>query len=277
MGDGGTDVIDVIRQQFTPEMNVNDRLNKAREFLQILCLKIMGDKGMFEDVAFLGGTALRVLFDLRRFSEDMDFSLIPGKKLELNKIQDLFYAGFKSYGIPAEIKSQSKNAVQSVWLKFPAILKDLNISPLAGQKLSIKWDTDTNPPKGAVLAHAIINKFFMFRVVHYDLPSLFAGKLHACLFRNYAKGRDWYDFVWYVSKKIRPNLVLLQNAIKQTEGKEIHLTEPELTGFLLARIEKVNFDHMKQDVERFVEDIGELSIFDKDAIAQAVRMAYEFK
>jgi len=159
-------------------------------------------------------------------------------------------------------------------LEFPGILKDLGLSPLKDEKLAIKWDVDTNPPPGAVPVSGMLNKYFTFRIVHYDLPSLFAGKLHACRFRNYTKGRDWYDFIWYVSKKVRPNIALLQNAVQQTEKKDLALDESGLGDFLIQCMERVDFKVLRQDVERFLEDPAELSIFDPAAIAQTIRTNY---
>jgi hypothetical protein len=158
--------------------------------------------------------------------------------------------------------------------KFPGLLKELGLSALKDEKLAIKWDVDTNPPQGGVSVSGMMSRYFTFRVVHYDLPSLFAEKLHACLFRKYAKGRDWYDFIWYVSKKIRPNLLLLQNAVRQTEKKTLEIDNADLAGFLIKSIEDVDFKKMRKDVERFLEDPAELSIFDRDSIAQTIRNNY---
>ncbi len=243
--------------------------------MQALCLKIMSEKGVFDRVAFLGGTALRMLFQLRRFSEDLDFSVLKPSELDVAALSEEFLRGFRLYGFEAETKVKAVGAVRSMMLKFPGLLKELGLSPLKDEKLAIKWDVDTNPPQGGAPVSGMMNKYFAFRVVHYDLPSLFAGKLHACFFRDYPKGRDWYDFIWYVSKKVRPNLVLFKNAVLQTEKKEIDIEEAGLADFLIKSMERVNLKAMGKDVERFLEDSAELSIFDPAAIVQTIRNNYE--
>ena len=267
-------MIDVIKQQFTDAMPRHVRLNKTREFMQTLCLKIMSERGSFDHVAFLGGTALRMLFQLRRFSEDLDFSVLRSGELDVPALSMEFVKTLRLYGFDAEVKVKAVGSVKSMMLKFPGLLKDLGLSPLKDEKLAIKWDVDTNPPQGAVPVSGMMNGYFTFRVVHYDLPSLFAGKLHACLFRNYIKGRDWYDFIWYVSKKVRPNLSLLKNAVLQTEKKDLEIDEAGLGDFLIESIKRVDFKALTKDVERFLEDPAELSIFDPEAIAQTIRNNY---
>ncbi len=267
-------MIDVIKQQFTEAMPRHVRLNKTREFMQALCLKIMSEKGAFDRVAFLGGTALRMMFQLRRFSEDLDFSVLKTGAMDVPALSLAFVKDFGLYGFQTEAKVSVTGAVHSVMLKFPGLLKELGLSALKDEKLAIKWDMDTNPPQGGVSVSGMMSKYFTFRMVHYDLPSLFAGKLHACLFRKYAKGRDWYDFIWYISKKVRPNLALFKNAVLQTEKKDLHVDQTVLGDFLLASIKKVDFKAMGKDVERFLEDPAELAIFDPVAIAQTIRNNY---
>ncbi len=267
-------MIDVIKQQFTETMPRHARLNKTREFLQALCLKIMSERGLFDRVAFLGGTALRMMFQLRRFSEDLDFSLLKAGDMDVTALSEEFIKDLRLYGFQTEAKVKAVGAVRSMMLKFPGLLRELGLSPLKDEKLAIKWDVDTNPPQGGVPVSGMMNRYFTFRVVHYDLPSLFAGKLHACLFRNYTKGRDWYDFIWYVSKKVRPNLTLLKNAVLQTEHKDLEIDEAGLSAFLIESIKRVDFKALGKDVERFLEDPAELSIFDPEAITQTIRNNY---
>ena len=267
-------MIDVIGQQFTEVMPRHVRLNKAREFMQALCLKIMSERGAFDRVAFLGGTALRMMFQLRRFSEDLDFSVLRAGDMDVQTLSVEFVKDLHLYGFEAEVKVKAVGAVRSMMLKFPGLLKELGLSALKDEKLSIKWDVDTNPPQGAVAVSGMMNKYFVFRFVHYDLPSLFAGKLHACLFRNYVKGRDWYDFIWYVSKGVRPNLTLLRNAVLQTEKKALEIDEAGLGDFLIKSLKQVDLKAVGKDVERFLEDPAELAIFDPATIAQTIKNNY---
>lgn len=267
-------MIDVIKQQFTETMPRHVRLNKAREFMQVVCLKSMGEMGMFDRVAFLGGTALRLMFQLRRFSEDLDFSVLKSGDMDVTFLSAEFVKRLRLYGFPVEAKTKSVGAVRSIMLKFPGLLKELGLSALKDEKLAIKWDVDTNPPQGGVPVGGMMSRYFTFRVLHYDLPSLFAGKLHACLFRNYVKGRDWYDFIWYVSKGVRPNVTLLKNAVLQTEKKDLEIDEAGLGEFLVKSVRRVDLKAVGKDVERFLEDPAEISIFDPDTIVQTIRNNY---
>jgi len=267
-------MIEVIQQQFKPDMPDELKLNLAREFLQILALKIMHDKHFFYNLAFTGGTALRILFNTKRFSEDLDFSLVEKKGYSFSEINSKLISEFRLYGLNTEIKPSEERTVHSVFLKFSGLLKLLGLSPLNGQKLAIKIEIDTNPPKGGILETTLINKTYVFPIVHFDLPSMFAAKLSACFYRKYTKGRDFYDFIWYISKKNMPNFLLLNNAIEQTQGHSPKIDESNFKNFLLENIEKIDFNLVKLDVERFLEDKTELGLFDLKIIKPTIERTY---
>ncbi len=263
-------MIEVFKQQFNKDMPAEEKLNRSRELLQIIVLKILHDKGIFNNLAFTGGTALRILFDLRRFSEDLDFSLVHKKGYDFSYINSELMRGFKLHGLNMESKPKTKTNVHSAFLKFSGLLKELGLSPLADQKLSVKIDIDTNPPAGGNIKNTPINKTFMLNIAHFDLPSMFATKLHACFYRKFTKGRDFYDFIWYLTNKIKPNYTLLNNAIKQTQGKNPKITENNINAFLLENIKRINFDLAKKDVERFLQDKSELKLFDFETMKNAI-------
>ena len=267
-------MIEVIKQQFKTGMSMNQKLNVAREFLQILSLKIMNEKKFFEQMAFVGGTSLRILYDLRRFSEDLDFSLTDKQKYNFDWISKELLKSFHLYGLPFEAKIKTEGNARSMMMKFTGLLKELGLSELPQQKLSIKLEVDTNPPSGWKLTNTIVNKIYMFNIAHYDLPSLYAGKLHACFYRKFTKGRDFYDFVWYVGKKVKPNFTLLNNAIKQTEGKDVGIDEENFKLFILENIKRIDFEHVKKDVEFFLEDKTELNFFDQKLIQETIESVY---
>jgi len=267
-------VIDVIKQQFKPGMGIQQKLNLTREFLQILTLKILNEKNFFEQIVFVGGTSLRILYDLRRFSEDLDFSLIGKGKYDFRKIHKSLSKEFDLYGLPFDAALHQQKTVHSMMLKFSGLLKELEISPMASQKLSIKLEIDTNPPAGWQLANTIISKVYTFNIVHYDLPSLYAGKLHACFYRKFTKGRDFYDFIWYLGKKVVPNFTLLNSAVAQTHGKNPGINKSNFRPYLLENIKRIDFVQAKKDVERFLEDKRELSLFDPKLIADTVMSVY---
>jgi len=267
-------MIDVIKQQFKPGMSAGEKLNVAREFLQILCLKVMSDRQMFDQCAFLGGTSLRVLYDLRRFSEDLDFSLINHKGYDFSDMNRQLIKAFGLYGLPMETRVRTQTNVHNLTMKFSGLPKELGLSGLAGEKLFIKLEVDVNPPAGWRVANTVVNRTYMFNIVHYDLPSLYAGKLHACLFRKYTKGRDIYDFVWYLGKKVKPNFELLNNAIRQTHHKDAGIDEGNFKKFLLDFVAKVDFGAAAKDVERFLEDKGELNLFDRRVLEDTIKSVY---
>lgn len=263
-------MIELLRQLFTPNMSHEEKINRTREFLQILALKIMYDKNYLNNLAFVGDTALRLLFKLRRFSEDLDFSLINKKGYSFIKINSQLEREFKLYGLNVEAKIKLERTVQNTFLKFSGLLKELGLSTLDKQKLSIKIEVDANPPQGWHTETTLINKIYLVNLTHFDLPSLYASKLHACFFRKYIKGRDFYDLVWYIGKGIKPNFTLLNNAIKQTEGYALKLSAQNFNGFLLSKLEKINFREVKKDVERFLEDRNELKLLQFNIIRKTL-------
>jgi len=267
-------MIDLIRQQLSKDMTDEEKLNRCREFIQLLCLKILDEHKRFESLAFTGGTALRVVFGVRRFSEDLDFSLVKKGDYSFSRMNEELLQGLALAGLQAESKPKAEKTVHSAMLKFSGVLKEIGLSPLQGQKLSIKVEVDTNPPKGGHVQSRIIQKGYVFNVTHFDMPSMFAGKLHACFYRPYLKGRDFYDFLWYMGNKVRPNFALLNDAIAQTQGKNPAINERNFRKFLLKGMEKVDFKEAKKDVERFLEDKSELRLFDAKLIKSRIEAVY---
>ena len=195
-------------------------LNRLREYLQAFVLRSFHDGEAFRHLAFVGGTALRFLHGLPRFSEDLDFSMVAGAENSgaawMGKVKrDLQLAGFQP-----EVTWNDRKLVHTGWVRVAGILYEAGLAAMPGQNLAIKVEIDTRPPAGARCERRIITRHLTFFLQHYDLPSLLAGKLHAVINRKYAKGRDWYDLVWYLSQRppVAPNPLLLQNALDQTHG-----------------------------------------------------------
>ncbi len=263
-------MIEVLSQYIKSEQSLESKINKLRELLQLLTLKIIQDSGYFANIAFVGGTALRVIYDLRRFSEDLDFSLIVNKGYDFRKIIAKLEQEFSLSNLELETKTNMGKTVHSGMLKFPNLMRRLGISNLTGQKLSIKLEIDSNPPAGWQIENTVINKVYLLNITHLSLSSLYATKLHACFFRKYAKGRDFYDLVWYLGKKLAPNYSLLNNAVKQTQGQDLKLSPKNIADFLLDRLSKVDFNIIKKDVERFLEDKSELALLNQKTISKAI-------
>ncbi len=196
-------------------------LNLLREYLQALVLRSFHEAEAFRSMAFVGGTALRFLHGLPRFSEDLDFSLeapehyYDGKAWMARVKRDLALAGFA-----AEVTWNDRKTVHTGWIRIAGLLHEAGLAGPPNQKLAIKVEIDTRPPAGATSERRIVTRHATFLLRFHDLPSLFAGKLHALLTRPYTKGRDWYDFAWYRSQRppIEPNVAMLQNALDQTQG-----------------------------------------------------------
>lgn len=195
-------------------------LNRLREYLQAFVLRSFHESEAFRPLAFVGGTALRFLHNLPRFSEDLDFSLVSaggyaGQEWMAKVKRDLTLAGFSP-----EVTWNDRKVVHTGWVRVAGLLHDAGLSAMPDEKLAIKVEIDTRPPDGAHMERRVVTRYVTFLLQHYDLPSLLAGKLHAVLTRKYAKGRDWYDLVWYLSQRppLFPNLALLQNALDQTQG-----------------------------------------------------------
>jgi len=261
-------MLDIIKAHLNDRISREEKIHLVREDLQVIILKVLYDLGMFRHLAFVGGTALRILFDLRRFSEDLDFSLIQKKGYNFNKFSRAIEYQLKKYRLSVDVRKSDLRVVQRAMFKFKDILVSLGLSDMREQKLSIGLEIDARPPGGWKTDISLISKVFVFTVTHYDLPSLYATKLHACFFRRYVKGRDFYDLVWYLGKKILPNFVLLNNAIAQTEDKRVIVTEENFEEFLLEKMAKIDFVKVRKDVQRFLVDKGELRLLNKDLIKE---------
>jgi len=268
-------MLDIIKRQIKLGLSEEEKVNQVREFLQIVILKIIYDLGLFKNIVFTGGTALRIIYGLRRYSEDLDFSLVNKKGYSFAHLG----TGLKKelvdhYGFEVDFKSKGEKIVHSIDLRFNNLLFDLGLSSHKSEKLYVKIEIDSNPPVGGKTGLSLVNRDFVFTVTHFDLPSLFATKLHACFFRKYTKGRDIYDLIWYLGKKTMPNFELLNNAVLQTTHKELGITQENLRDFLRDHIKKIDFSVAKKDVERFLVDKKELDLFKKDILLATIESKF---
>jgi len=231
-----------------------DKLNILREYLQAFVMRSLHESEAFTCLSFVGGTALRFAFDLPRFSEGLDFSLENPQTYEplrwLEKLKrDMTFAGFDT-----ALNWNDRKTVHTAWIKVAGLLKDAGLSAMANENLSIKLEIDSCPPTGAESVRTVINRHLMFAVRHHSLPSLMAGKIHALVTRKYSKGRDWYDLLWYLSRRpsTEPNLTLLQNALDQTQGPGA-FRAGDWREMLSEKAQDVNFPQILQDLEPFLE------------------------
>jgi len=234
-----------------------------REITQEIILANLGRTDFFRRAGFQGGTCLRIFHSLNRFSEDLDFALAePDLAFELSPYLEHLQRELEIYSYELEIDDRSKPemAVKKAFLKDEAVIKLLRLQyrPRTGpmRKLRIKLEVDTNPPLGASYQMPVMDYPFPTSVRIFDLPSLFAGKLHALLCRDYPKGRDWYDFIWYTARRTPINHELLSAALDQYGPWRGHAPETDNTWCaeeLRAKIEELDWHQARADVERFVK------------------------
>ena len=234
--------------------NPVQRLNLLREYVQAFILRSFHESEAAKSIAFVGGTALRFLENLPRFSEDLDFSLLSSESYEPVKWLDKLKRDLSLSGFESNIKWNDRKTVQTAWVRIPSILSESGLSGLPGQNLSIKIKVDTRPPAGADIRRTVITRHLTFVVSHYSIKSLMAGKIHALLTRPYCKGRDWYDLVWYRSHRppLEPNIPMLQNALNQTQGIGTMNAE-NWRKIIRSKLDNLDNNILIEDVRAFLE------------------------
>lgn len=252
-----------------------DRRNAIYEVMQQITLAGLYRGGFFDKAAFYGGTCLRIFHKLDRFSEDMDFSLLSHD--ESFNLEDYFPAiidEFSTLGRDVVITKKDKRnfgKVESAFLKDDTEVYDMAFQ--TEKSLKIKIEVDKNPPLNFQTEHKLLLHPFSFMTRCFILPDLYAGKMHALAFRswkNRVKGRDWYDFEWYVRNGIKLDFNHLQERIREFNG--IELNKEEFIRLLKEKIEDTNIDMVKQDVEPFVKNIDSLQIWSTDYFIQLTDM-----
>lgn len=246
--------------------------NLVREYLQARILETLQRQGAMLYLAFLGGTSLRFLFSLPRFSEDLDFALERGRdhydfRSYLRAIRSAFEA--ETYAI--EIKVSDRKVVHAAMVKFPGLLYELGLSPHPTETLSIKLEVDTNPPQGAGLSNTLVRRQnILLHLQHYNQASLLAGKLHALLQRPYLKGRDVYDLMWYLSDADwpAPNMILLNNALRQTGWTGDEVTEENWRMLVWERLQNASWQRVLSDVRPFLEREQDIAFLTPENLLQ---------
>ncbi|MFH1259644.1 MAG: nucleotidyl transferase AbiEii/AbiGii toxin family protein [Elusimicrobiota bacterium] len=259
---------DYLQRIINKNSSAQNNLNKIREYLQENFLYILYKKKFYTDLVFCGGTALRFLYKLKRFSEDLDFSLsIHAKNFDFLSLLKTVKNELIASGYNVEIKYSSAKNVNNAFLRFPKLLFEYNLSPHKEEKLSIKVEIDTNPPAGGQEEVSVYNGSYMFYLNHYNLESLFAGKIHALLSRKYTKGRDWYDLLWYRTKfkELEPNFVLLNAALEQTHPKHPEINKNNWKKEIIKVVENLDVKKIKNDVYRFLETPEEQELLTKES------------
>ena len=250
--------------------------NALREITQEVALSALSRTDFFKFAGFQGGTCLRIFYSLARFSEDLDFILKqPDKDFKLKPYLKSLEIEMQAYGYRLEVIDRSKadSAVKKGFLKDDSLGKVLSLERLKGvtnsRKIKIKLEVDTNPPRGSIFENKFLDFPFPFAATVQDLPSLFAGKNHALLCREYTKGRDWYDFLWYVSRKVSINFEFLSSALNQIgpwRGQGLVVDKLWYYQQMKQKICDVNWGEIKEELARFLkpEDVKTLKIWNEE-------------
>lgn len=253
----------------------NDRRNAIHEVMQEITLAGLYRNGFFEKAAFYGGTCLRIFHSMPRFSEDLDFSLVAkADSFNLKEYFPAIIAEFRALGREVVINKKEKSFsgdIESAFLK-----DDTEIYNLAFQSertIKVKIEVDTNPPLEFLTEQKLLLQPFSFMTRCFVLPDMFAGKIHALLFRNWktrVKGRDWYDFEWYIRNQIPLGFSHLQVRTRQLNGFE--MSKEDFIDRLKTRLNSTDIDLVKKDVSPFIQDEKSLEIWSNDYFLQLADM-----
>ena len=263
---------------------IYDKKNAVKEIMQEIVLCGLSRAGFFKEAAFYGGTALRIFYGLDRFSEDLDFSLMTeNKNFNLGLYFPLLEKEVRSYGLNVTITEKEKaheSNIRSAFLKGSTkehLLLFYADQPVAGipdtELIKIKFEVDVNPPRYAAFEHKYRLLPAPYEVNLYDAPSLFAGKIHAVICRAWksrVKGRDLYDYVFYLTRRTPVNLKHLRERLLQTAyiTEEVECTLDEVKKMLAERFEGIDYEQAKQDVEPFIRDTDSVRLWGADFFKQ---------
>lgn len=268
-------VFDQMMGRYTIQ-TVDDRTNALHEVMQQIALAGLYRGGFFNKAAFYGGTCLRIFHALPRFSEDLDFSLLqPDPNFTISDYFDAIVDEFKALGREVVISKKEKkkqSPVESAFLKDTTEIYNIHFQ--STPSIKIKIEVDLQPPLGFSTEPKLLLLPFSFMVPCYTLPGLFAGKMHAMLFRswnNSVKGRDWYDFEWYVRHSIPLGFEHFIKRAQQTHGYDSTFMTPTIFIELLKkRILETDINLVKNDVQPFIKDSSEIAIWSTDYFLQLV-------
>lgn len=261
--------------EYNPQ-NEEESLAAMREIMQEIALAALSRTDFFKKAAFYGGTALRIFYGLDRYSEDLDFSLLKSDpSFSLTPYFSAITSEFEAMGMQVTIREKDKRIkpqVDSAFLKSETIWQELVLEDVVKQHgissnktIKIKIEIDRIPPLRFETEEKLLIKPFSFYTNCLTLPNLFAGKLHALLFRkwkNRVKGRDWYDMEWYIRKGVPLNIKhFLNRAIETGDWNKTTISQEEILALLNEKITSVTFPAVKEDVRKFIQDSKKLDIW----------------
>jgi predicted nucleotidyltransferase component of viral defense system len=265
-------------EEYNPQ-NEEEILSALREIMQEITLAGLSRTDFFEKAAFYGGTALRIFYGLDRYSEDLDFSLLkPDSNFSIGPYFKAVLDEFKSLGLTVSIKEKKKTkqtAIDSAFLKVETIWQEIVLEDIiketgvrSNKTLKIKIEVDRQPPLNFKTEEKLLLRPFSFYVKCFTKPSLFAGKMHALLFRkwlNRVKGRDWYDLEWYIKKGIPLDVNHFLTRAKDTnDWQDDSISNEQIIELLDTKIKSVSFSSIKEDVVRFIQNDDDLNIWSRE-------------
>ena len=241
----------------------------VREYLQARILASLQEAGAMAGIAFHGGTCLRFLYSIPRYSEDLDFArertaapydfsaLITGVERELTA---------EAYEVDSRIRTD--RAVDSAFIRFPGLLSELGLSTQRTEVTAIKVEIDTRPPAGSRCATTLVRRHVAMNLFHHDRATLLAGKLHAILQRPFLKGRDVYDLLWYLSDRSwpEPNLEMLSNALAQSGWKGPAVDTGNWRSLAASRLADMDWKAVAADVQPFIERQADLKLLTRETL-----------
>ena len=273
--------IEAMLARYNPKNN-NERENAIKEILQEIALAGLSRGGFFEKAAFYGGTCLRIFHGLNRWSEDLDFALLSKESdFRLDEYFPALEKEFKSYGIDISVEEKKKDddsLVRSAFLKGSTLTLMMSFFPksedarrvVPNQKIKIKFEIDADNPSGGITEWRYKMLPAPYEVQIFDESTLFAGKIHAIIcraYKNRVKGRDYYDYLFYIGKGSEFNLRYLENKLKNTGGKigsDETLSLGKVKELLKDRFETVDYESAKEDVSSFIADKEQLKLWKKE-------------
>lgn len=252
----------------------DEERNAIQEVMQQITLAGLYRGKFFDKAAFYGGTCLRIFYNSQRFSEDMDFSLLHhDPNFEIESYFDAIVNEFKACGKEVNITKKDKtktSSIESAFLKENT--ETYNISFQTEKQVKIKLEVDTDPPSGFQIEPKLLLQPFSFMTPCFVLPDLFAGKMHALLFRkwkNRVKGRDWYDFEWYVRNGVKLDFNHFKiRSLQTNKNLDYDFGIVEFKELLQSKIKTVNIEQIKSDVYPFIKNNSEIDIWSNDYFMQ---------
>ena len=268
-------VIEAMLSKYNPTTNT-ERENAIKEIIQEIALSGLARGGFFDKAAFYGGTCLRMFYGLNRFSEDLDFALL--KKDDSFRLDD--YLGdlkrhLLSYGLDVDVESKKKDAdIHSAFIKGNTLMLMMSFFPnnddarkvVTNQRIKIKFEIDIDNPDGGIIEKKYKMLPSPYEITVFNEATLFAGKIHAILCRDYknnVKGRDYYDYLFYIGKGSKFNLVYLENKLKNSGviDKNISLNVDMVKEMLKKKFASINYEIAKKDVYNFISDKDSLDFW----------------